>query len=50
MVLSIQNKEVNLVRAKSKFFLAHNIEEVPFLRERHERLSKDIQKFINIGI
>lgn len=50
MVLSTQNKEANLVRAKSEFFLAHNIEEVPYLRERHKRLSKDIRKFINIGI
>ncbi len=50
IVLSIQDKEINLVRARSEFFLAHNIEEVPYLRERHERLSHHIQQFIKIGI
>lgn len=50
MVMSIQNEEVNLVRAKSEFFLSHDIKEVPYLRERHERLSQNIQRFINIGI
>ncbi len=50
IVLSIQNKEMNLVRAKSEFFLSHTIEEVPYLRERQERLSQNIQQFITIGI
>lgn len=50
IILSIQNKEINLVRAKSEFFLSHHIEEVPYLRERHERLSQNIQQFITIGI
>ncbi|SKC84597.1 TetR/AcrR family transcriptional regulator [Maledivibacter halophilus] len=50
ILLSIQNKEINLVRAKSEFFLSHDIEEVPYLRERHERLSQNIQQFINKGI
>lgn len=49
-VLSVQNKEVNLVRAKSEFFLSHRIEDVSYLRERHERLSQNIQRLINIGI
>ncbi|WP_440895432.1 TetR/AcrR family transcriptional regulator [Amphibacillus sp. Q70] len=49
-VLSVQNKKVNLVRAKSEFFLSHDIEEVPYLRERHDQLSKNIQRLVKIGI
>lgn len=50
IVLSIEQKEINLVRAKSEFFLSHNIEAIPYLRERHEKLVQDIQQFINIGV
>lgn len=50
IVLSIQNTETNLIRAKSEFFLSHNIEDVPYLRERHEKLSQNIQQFITVGV
>ncbi len=49
-VLSIQNSETNLVRAKSEFFLSHDVSEIPYLRERHEKLANAIQLFINMGI
>lgn len=49
-VLSIQNSETNLVRAKSEFFLSHDISEIPYLRERHEKLANAIQLFISMGI
>jgi AcrR family transcriptional regulator len=47
---TIQTTDKGLIRAKSEFFLSHSITEVPYLRERHEKLSFDIQHFINIGI
>ncbi|AFS77520.1 TetR family transcriptional regulator [Gottschalkia acidurici 9a] len=50
MRLSIENNEASLVRAKSEFFLSHNVVEVPYLRERHEKLAQDIQLFISMGI
>jgi len=50
MVASITEEETNLVRAKSEFFLSHNIEEVPYLRQRHQKLSQNIQQFIQLGI
>lgn len=50
IVLSVQNSEMNLVRAKSEFFLSHDVSEIPYLRERHEKLAKTIQSFINMGI
>lgn len=49
-VLSIQNLETNLVRAKSEFFLSHDVSEIPYLRERHEKLTNAIQLFISMGI
>lgn len=48
--LLTKNHEVGMVRAKSEFFLAHDISEVPYLRERHAILAKDIQLFIETGI
>lgn len=50
IVLSVQNLETNLVRAKSEFFLSHDVSEIPYLRERHEKLANAIQLFINMGI
>lgn len=49
-VLSIQDSEMNLVRAKSEFFLSHDVSEIPYLRERHKKLANAIQLFINMGI
>ncbi len=49
-VLSIQNSETNLVRAKSEFFLSHDVSEIPYLRERHEKLANAIQLFVSMGI
>lgn len=48
--LSIQNTEASLVRAKSEFFLLHDVSEVPYLCERHQKLADDIQSFVSIGI
>jgi AcrR family transcriptional regulator len=48
--MSIQNRETCLVRAKSEFFLSHDVSKVPYLRERHEKLAQDIQLVIKMGI
>lgn len=50
MVFLAENKKANLVRAKSEFFLSHNVIKVPYLKERHEKLVQDIQHFLTIGI
>lgn len=49
-MLSVQNSEVNLIRAKSEFFLSHNADKVPYLRERHDNLSLGIRNLIRTGI
>lgn len=49
-VLSVQDSDRNLVRAKSEFFLSHNASEFPYLQERHEKLANVIQLFIHMGI
>lgn len=38
IILSVQNEKVNLARAKSEFFLSHDMKDVPYLYEGHERL------------
>ncbi|WP_434297702.1 TetR/AcrR family transcriptional regulator [Clostridium sporogenes] len=48
--VSTQNRETCLVRAKSEFFLSHDVSKVPYLRERHEKLAQDIQLVIKMGI
>ncbi|HHT21405.1 MAG TPA: TetR/AcrR family transcriptional regulator [Tissierellia bacterium] len=50
IVQSSQTTETNLIRARSEFFLAHDVEDVPYLRERHENLSQHIQEFIAAGV
>ncbi len=49
IILSSLEKN-NLIRAKSEFFLSHDIKEVPYLQERYEKLSQSIQQFIQLGI
>lgn len=50
IILSVTEKEINLVRAKSEFFLSHSIKEVPYLKERQKKMTQDIQQFIQFGI
>ena len=50
MALSIEEDKLSLVRAKSEFFLSHSALDTPYLCERHEVLSSDIQSFIDTGI
>ncbi|MDN6571076.1 MAG: TetR/AcrR family transcriptional regulator [Staphylococcus equorum] len=49
IILSSLEKN-NLIRAKSEFFLSHDIKEVPYLQERYEKLSQSIQQLIQLGI
>lgn len=50
VIMSIQSNERNLTRAKSEFFLSHTVTEVPYLRERHDRLLQGIKDLIKTGI
>ncbi|CUX47577.1 putative HTH-type transcriptional regulator YfiR [Clostridium sp. C105KSO15] len=50
IVTSVQNSDGNLVRAKSEFFFSHDASEVPYLKDRHEKLANAIQSFIYMGI
>lgn len=49
-VQSVQDEKFNLVRAKSEFFLSHDIKSEPYLRKRYERLSETIKDLIDVGI
>ena len=49
-IILSSTEEDNLIRAKSEFFLSHSAKEFPYLQERYEKLSQNIQQFIQLGI
>lgn len=47
---TINDKNGNLVKAKSEFFLAHDIKNYPYLQKRHDDLLEMTKDLIDIGI
>lgn len=50
LFFSVQKENTMLVKAKSEFFLSHDINEFPYLKERYEALKQSIQHCISLGI
>ncbi len=46
-VLSVMERNVDLVRAKSEFFLQNNDNDFPYLKERNEWIIKDLVTFFD---
>lgn len=50
LFFSVQKENTMLVKAKSEFFLSHDINEFPYLKERYEALKQSIHHCISLGI
>ncbi len=49
-ILTNDNKDSKLVRAKSEFFLSHDINDFPYLAHRHKLLENSLTEFFKAGI